>query len=1506
MADDPNNIPISNPSDEIPINNPVVEEPIENSYVPNPYAKVQRNDAPGLVPGWRADRQGVIGGWQDLPSAPEVPHGAAVPFVPGEFVTNPDGSWSNERTITSGAGEDDDLMGGKATVIPTLWRAGDKTIEATPDQARELAKRSGLVFPTFNTDEEAEAFSEAREKNWQNVKPGSAEHRAVAPLYSQYHAVTPSTPAFLEQPIVFDQMAQARSEGYSWADIQGFLAEKTAQARAAGYTDPEIATHLGYDDPKPMDDRLAATWRQRIGADPELIEKMGQPQAADAPISLLDQNARDNYAQGLMQGRIRDPLDFASRYGAAFETVMDDNGNPVIRENLKRSVEDMAAQLPNIQELNDASIALAMAQSGDPTSGQVANVRQNLMEEWADTGDGPMRLYHRALADPEFADKLNNFGMPEPHPENLAAGMLRIVEAAGEGGLINWRGFGADMSGGFDALGRGMKMAREAAPGPLGLVNSTALGLAGIVGGGLSVAERLGGTAVLPLIAGAHQLISEIFDKQSITPEEAAARASSFVNDVVNPLMGELGMRVKVGGARVEVPRISLLDPLAPGAEQFKTAPATDLMPRAPAELKPVLPASSEIQAERGVGYLEASRIRDQMKLEINGKEFTAPADAHPQSVLDAIVKETGENRGGRTMQEMAKDAGATPEVQLLAQGHDVASAIYATFHNLMVDESGSVANFFTTPARQMAKAAGIVERDFVQDAVRMYAGRAEQLIQHHFDDLEQYRKVINPMLRDYEKEIRQFPAGNLAANPVHQMLTYIEGRSTGVYMNPASPLKPVADAIRTVYQNMRQQIENSLPQGTMKNFYEDYYRHQWARPGQADKAFGMTGKQGTGMNLRKRSIPTLADGIQMGLMPKYLDPIENTLNYVQGMAQHLAARQVLADARGAGFVTYYKRGGAPADQIPLTGLASQLAVPMGKGKGAMIMDAHAPMGFAKSYNNWLSKGAYGNDRLGPLYERLLYGANAMTGLKLLMPTYHAMAMASESAIASIANGFGRLGQGEIIGGLKDLGFGLTVLPSVVETAMRGRRLQRKYLDMAGDPVSSLFADAGGRAVGRQNMYRFGAAPSIIQSISRRSLGLELSQDVRHILGTPDEAPAVRAAMLPGRVIGFAGKEVGRILNTVTGGLFDHLIPWLKQGAFGAEMDTYLRKNPTAQPEVLRRQARMLVDSMDNRFGELNQNNLFWPAYAKQIANLMLISTGWEYGSLRAFASAAQFDLDKMKMAYNPVAFRWALAFGVGVATQNALYQYARTGATPGQSPTPWLDLMAPRNGGKTPEGKPDRTLLPGYQKDVFGMIQAWRTNNVNGLIAQKASPMWKTLWTTLISGEDAIGHTIRAMPINGKKPRDATKDPMGAFMDRFHNYYTHVFAPSLLPIPFQAGGTRLRGTGITPLENMLGVRTAPGWMIDPERYAKGQAKREDMLKKQELGRARSENKRLETPDKTIPPAPTSKDRAFEKKAEKEKAQVETGRLPEPKQRAPRERTRTPRERTPRNRRDDN
>lgn len=109
--------------------------------------------------------------------APQVTQGApARPLAPGEYLMNPNGSWSSEMTYTL------QMPNGQYAVIPGMWIVGGKPMRVNEDTALDYAVKSGLNWQTYADEKTADKASQDREDKWETLNPQTAH--TVAPLWS--------------------------------------------------------------------------------------------------------------------------------------------------------------------------------------------------------------------------------------------------------------------------------------------------------------------------------------------------------------------------------------------------------------------------------------------------------------------------------------------------------------------------------------------------------------------------------------------------------------------------------------------------------------------------------------------------------------------------------------------------------------------------------------------------------------------------------------------------------------------------------------------------------------------------------------------------------------------------------------------------------------------------------------------------------------------------------------------------------------------------------------------------------------------------------------------------------------------------------------------------------------------------------------------------------------------------------------------------------------------------
>lgn len=828
----------------------------------------------------------------------------------------------------------------------------------------------------------------------------------------------------------------------------------------------------------------------------------------------------------------------------------------------------------------------------------------------------------------------------------------------------------------------------------------------------------------------------------------------------------------------------------------------------------------------------------------------------HDMNLKDRIGRLTqleDENRsensvGGDFFQRLLEKQGGSPEAVELAKGYDAATGLRQMFSALISDDSGTldlanIPGLGALAARMHAKYAQSTYaelRDGAQAALRSRAQMRTAAMQQGMNTLDGLLKApgYKSALQEWQHQITLGVGGNLIADPYHQMLRYAEGRSQ-IPLSPNSPLYPIANTLRSLINGVRGQLKAT----NRLNYSTRSFDRLFQNPASVPRAFG-------GMNayLRRanQSTPlTFTEGVERHLIPATEDGVGSLVKWLQGASYEVMHAQGYEDMKALG------------PSLGIKGVVHSPANLDGYERlNGIAGNAQAPAGLARTWNAWVSQGVYG-EGWGPtakgFYAGLRMMNNVATGLKLALPAYHALAISNEIAVASIANGLGEVLGGEFARGIADITKGAMVFPAVVSTYREGRAFQDKYMtqNFAGDPLARMFAQAGGYGGRRQAEYTWGTAEQNTANVigqKSTSLGARWMGVVK---GSPfGETGATTAKMFFPRLLGATIETTGRVVQslTATNFVFDRLIPFAKQAAWSNEMQTFMRQNPTATQDAVMSRARMLVDSMDNRFGELNQNNIFWNAAYKQILNSSLLSFGWEYGSMRAFGNAIGWDIDRMQRAYNPVATRWAIAFGAGVALQNSVYQYIKTGTLPMQTDTPLKDFMAPRAGGVTPGGLPSRVMLPGYQKDAFNWYHDLVMGNypenspffmANALTTRAKSKLNPLLQIVASTGGAGYGPAWWNLPFEHHMQGSTGT----IIQDRLNSWVNNVLGPGVTPIFMEKFNHQFTGTGVRPIEGMAGVNNAPLWLSDPVHFKQSQDRYNKMMFNQANGWARGQNR---------------------------------------------------------------
>ncbi len=453
-----------------------------------------------------------------------------------------------------------------------------------------------------------------------------------------------------------------------------------------------------------------------------------------------------------------------------------------------------------------------------------------------------------------------------------------------------------------------------------------------------------------------------------------------------------------------------------------------------------------------------------------------------------------------------------------------------------------------------------------------------------------------------------------------------------------------------------------------------------------------------------------------------------------------------------------------------------------------------APPDVARVYNNFISKGFEATEG-APVYDVARKVSNGMTQMKLGLSAFHLANIANESVISDYARAFRAASRGEGKTALRAAGSGLAnTVTGGAKSYMRGMKMQRELLDKAmPDRMSKTVNDAFVKSGGTLRMdpfYRSRASGSFFNALEKGTFKAELKRAGQQ--------------MYKGNMLENAKgviDNISNVMQTTTAPLFEKYIPAVKRGAFASEMEDFLKSRPNATQAEIDKQALLVQDSIDNRFGELNQDNLFWNKYMKQMSQLALLAPTWDLGTLREIGGGIKDIAGAAPDLLKGEGLSRRSAYVAGLVAQTALmssvYQYLKTGKAPGSA----KDLMTPQTGGTVPgSNQPERALLPGYQKDVYAFGYDF-PHNVLQEGANKLNPGIQTL------SDYAKNKDYRDLPIfkpEGAKDVPGQPTPMDDFINR------------VMPIGIQQMGQTKKGSQIGGAERFMGARPAPSYMQDP------------------------------------------------------------------------------------------
>lgn len=680
-----------------------------------------------------------------------------------------------------------------------------------------------------------------------------------------------------------------------------------------------------------------------------------------------------------------------------------------------------------------------------------------------------------------------------------------------------------------------------------------------------------------------------------------------------------------------------------------------------------------------------------------------------------------------------------------------------------------------------------------------------EQTIRSSYGEAKRQQSIAETALNEFARQ-----ANEMTPKEHEDFYNYVEGRSSGAQLKNKQ-FQAMADAVRDVYSGFKQTLQ-AMPETRAMNFVTDYFTHQWAPGQEAEIKQFMENwwQQGSSRNLKKREIPTIADGLAAGLKLEEPNPVRAVSRYAGSMSNYIASVNVLRAVNNDLGGGYYADGKQPADYAPLVGRNAErienarIDPESGQMIPARTMHLYAPKEVADLYNAFYSKG-FEDTKLKSAYMLARDAINANTMLELGLSAYHF----STITVQSINQDISRILRNALAGDWQGVGDAVKGLVTPAAHFLKGQALTEQYNDLKDHGVDM---EAMADHFAKSNL-RLGLDP--LSNVSTHG-GFYKAWQRGELPGLMDK---LKSQLTQGYGLGAlktGGEVVGRVVSDVAHPLFNTYVPAIKISAFHDLMGDWLRQHPGASDGETAAARVRLGDLVEDRFGEMNMENLFWNKKAKELLGLSLRAPGWDLGLVRQVGGAGVDFFHLLKSAvqggknFDPARLDrplFMIGAAVTYAAMNSAATYIKTGKAPSDQDI--KDLIAYATGGthKAFGDHPERGELPGHGRELLQMAPVPGKGPLSG-VSEEAKNKLATLPRNV--GQALLNEDWKGKPLYDPKSKNWYQRIPGV------PNAMHVME-GFKPFSMENLFNKPDGTHLTLAERFLGVRSAGAKIVNPE-----------------------------------------------------------------------------------------
>ena len=582
--------------------------------------------------------------------------------------------------------------------------------------------------------------------------------------------------------------------------------------------------------------------------------------------------------------------------------------------------------------------------------------------------------------------------------------------------------------------------------------------------------------------------------------------------------------------------------------------------------------------------------------------------------------------------------------------------------------------------------------------------------------DLSQEEWILETKLHAIKEDCQKWPK--------QEQINFIDRKKRGEpqqafvfgknQVRTAEYLQALADMLTTVEDANWEEAKKFKP--TLA-YLENHFRVLWKIiPGSENaKRRGFKGNfrrplQGTKGFMKQHTLDDMSEGLEMGGEPYSYNPIAMWIMAQLDMQKFITANRMFAEGKKNGWIKFIRSGkSAPDGFVKINDSIAKVYFRVDEG----LINAgewYCEENTGRILNNFLSRDWVRESAIG---GSLIKFKNVTTAIELSLSPFHFSFVSVEAMLSSMGLamqemlnvGIYQANPAAFLQGLKDF-FGAAAAPAVYSKI--GSNVKKFIADdqwinsKDGQDFIKLFPNAmdlihdafvGGLNVGQNRDFQINSLDAFKEGIKNK------------------EPWAMVICAIP------AANQV------IMKPLFNIYIPNIKWGFFMREMSNELvqRSAQLKSGKLTRAQlARMVVRSVENRFGEMNFDNRFWNRGVKSMLQILFRSVTWKTGALENIGGAVPNQIKEIMDAIDegrPPLLNRNFAWLVALLFLVALYDTILQELYIGEAPKSMLDLIAPRY-----NKQGNRVTLNTYLKEVFHFIHnpvKYVTNSLTGEIGR-------------------------------------------------------------------------------------------------------------------------------------------------------------------------------------------